>query len=188
MEQSPEYYDDKWTAVIKALPNGGQYRFDLRKVGYQIICDYIGTKKRVFDYACGLGIIDGMLRHKNECDVAGCDYSEFAINYLNKHVSGDFRTTEDVWGKWDFIIACYFLEHIKDPVGWIRNGLKHAPKIICSIPNDFRQQGEHIDMQWKNWDEFHDLFAEFKPERIDEGKYPEGLIRAFKHPVVVFSG
>ena len=54
MENDANYFNKKWTDVIRRLPNGGNYRFDLRKHGYQIICDYIGNGAKVFDYACEL--------------------------------------------------------------------------------------------------------------------------------------
>jgi 2-polyprenyl-3-methyl-5-hydroxy-6-metoxy-1,4-benzoquinol methylase len=187
MEQSPEYYDDKWAKVAKAMPKGGDYRFDQRRNGYKIICDYIGENKRVFDFACGLGVIGGMLGEQG-CQVNGCDYSQFAVNYAVKHYGGDFRCSDKIWGdSYDYIIACYFLEHIKDPVGWLREMLKHGKKVICSIPNDFRRHGEHSDMAWKDWETFYELFSPFDVVRIDEDKWESSTQRAWRHPTFVFS-
>ena len=185
MEQTPEYYDDRWTNTIKQMPIGGDYRFDQRKGGYKIIADYIGQNKRVFDYACGLGVMLQMLKWENECDVAGCDFSEVAINYVHKNVNGDFRTGGGFWGTWDYVIACQFIEHIKEPVKWINEALEHAPAVICSIPNNFSRHGDHIDMQWGNWDEFNELFKDFEVERIDEGLYTS-TAKAWQHPTFVF--
>ena len=165
-----EYFDTKWRGVIKNLPTGGQYRFDLRKHGYDIMIDEVGKNKKVFDFACGLGIIDIELAKKG-CEVSGCDYSQVA---------------SDVQGKYDSILSIYYIEHIKDPVGYIDDMLKHCKKVITAIPNNFSAHGEHVHMAWNNWDSFYELFKKFKVKRIDEGKYPDTLIHAFKHPIITF--
>ena len=185
MEQSPEYYDGKWQDVIKQMPRGGEYRFDQRKNGYNIIASHIGKNQRVFDYACGLGVIDKMLEDQG-CFVAGCDYSKVAVDYVNKHVTGDFKTGDKIWGEHDYIIACYFLEHITNPVEWLTECLKHAPSVICSIPNNFNKTGEHSDMQWECWDDFNELFKEFTVTRLDYDKWERGTNRAWQHPTFEF--
>lgn len=185
-QQSKDYFDKKWEGIIKSMPQGGNYRFDLRRKGYQIIVDYIDKYTKVFDYACGLGIIDQMLVEQNQCKVSGCDFSQVAVDYCNDKTDGDFRQTSDIFGQYDYIIAIYFLEHIKNPVEWLKDALQHAPKVICALPNNFNRTGEHKDMQWGNWDQFDELFKGFKVKRIDEGNYPAGMCAAFKHPIVVF--
>jgi 2-polyprenyl-3-methyl-5-hydroxy-6-metoxy-1,4-benzoquinol methylase len=185
-QNNSEYYDKKWLDVINKMPNGGNYSFDKRKHGYQIIVDYIGKSKSIFDYACGLGVIDLMLS-KNRCKVAGCDFSGVAVNYCSRRMRGDFRVTGELFGGfYDYIIAIYFLEHIKNPVEFLQRCFKHTDKIICALPNNFNRTGEHIDMAWGNWDDFYELFSDFSVTRIDEGKYPSGLINAFKHPIFLF--
>jgi hypothetical protein len=185
-QTSKEYFDKKWEGVIKQLPSGGNYRFDLRKHGYQIIVDYIEKYKKVFDFACGLGIIDKMLVDQNQNKVSGCDFSQVAVKYCNDTIDGDFKETGDIFGEHDYIIAIYFLEHIPNPVEWLKECFKHAPKVICALPNNFNRNGEHKDMQWGSWDEFNELFKDYKITRIDEGKYPDRFCAAFKHPIFVF--
>jgi hypothetical protein len=185
-QTSKEYFDKKWEGVIKQLPTGGNYRFDLRKHGYQIIVDYIKQASKVFDYACGLGIINKMLVDQKQCKVSGCDFSQVAIRHCNDTTDGDFRETTEIFGQHDYIIAIYYLEHIKNPVEWLKDALKYAPKVICALPNNFNRTGEHIDMQWSNWESFNELFKDFKVTRLDEGKYPSGLCAAFKHPIFMF--
>jgi 2-polyprenyl-3-methyl-5-hydroxy-6-metoxy-1,4-benzoquinol methylase len=179
-----DFYDIKWRDLIKKLPDGGQYRYDLRSFGYKQINLNIKPYSKVFDYGCGLGIHSAMLKEAG-CTVAGCDISQVAVDYCNKSMGvSSFYKGEDIRGKHDVIIADYFLEHIPDPVKWLKDALKCAPKVICSIPNDFRKVGEHKDMAWGSWDDFNTLFSTFKWKRIDN--YPADLCKAFKHPIIVF--
>jgi len=183
-----EYFNKKWENVIKSLPVGGNYRFDLRQYGYNIIKEYIKKNSKVFDYACGLGIIDIQLEKEKNCKVYGCDISETAINYINKNIKkGKFKISDKIFGnKYDYLIAIYFLEHIKDPCEFLDKSLDVANEVIVAIPNNFNKNGEHIDMQWKSWESFFKLFKDFKIKRLDENKYPNSLIHAFKHPIFSF--
>ena len=187
MEYDSKYYDNKWTEIIKQMPKGGQYRFDLSKHSYNIISDHIGTGKKVFDYACGLGVL-GQYLHTT--DLYGCDFSQVAVDYASQY--GNFKTTGEIFGdKYDYVIASYFLEHIKDPVKWVNDSLDKAKSVICSIPDNLRQQGEHSDMQWNSWDSFNELFKDFKVKQIDikddVSLYPNELPHAFKHPIMEFT-
>jgi hypothetical protein len=186
MEQTADNYDIRWGEIIKQMPIGGNYRFDQRKGGYKVILDYIGKGKKVFDYACGLGVMLKMARQQYDCDVSGCDFSTVAIGYTNETVSGDFRVGDKIWGKYDYVVASQFIEHIKTPAEWIENALDHAEAVICSIPNNFSRHGDHIDMQWGNWDEFNELFKGFNVERIDTPEKYAGTAKAWQHPTFVF--
>jgi hypothetical protein len=185
-QQSKEYFNKKWTNVINSMPNGGNYRFDLREHGHNIVCDNINPGKSVFDYACGLGVIDNMLEAKG-CTVSGCDISEVAIDYVKKLTDGTFKVGSEFFGgNYDYILALHFLEHIKDPVNWLNSAFKYGKNVIVILPNNFSKHGEHVDMQWSNWDEFYSMFDMFKIKRLDEGKYPNGLNAAFRHPIFIF--
>lgn len=185
MTYDSKYYDEKWIPIIKQMPKGGDYRFDLREHGYKIITDMIPNGSNVFDYACGLCYIGKMLKEKG-CSVSGCDFSQIAIDYAKSQLGGNFYIGDEIKGKYDFITAIYFLEHIKDPVSFVNMALFHADTLICALPNNFKKTGEHIDMAWDSQESFDKLFSEFDVKRIDEGKYPSILIGAFKHPIWVF--
>jgi 2-polyprenyl-3-methyl-5-hydroxy-6-metoxy-1,4-benzoquinol methylase len=184
IEQTEEMYDDRWTGIINKMPIGGDYRFDQRKGGYNLIADYIGTGKNVFDYACGLSVLGKILKDRGN-RVCGCDFSKVAIDYAKRTVSEGFYQSDQIYGKHDYIVASQFIEHIVDPATWVREAFKNAPVVICSIPNNFHVRGDHHLMQWKSFDEFYKLFAEFDIERIDEGKYV-GTHTAWQHPTFVF--
>jgi hypothetical protein len=188
MNYDENYFDEKWQNVIKHLPIGGNYRFDLRQYGYDIIKDYIKPNTSVFDFACGLGIIDIQLEKEKGCGVGGCDFSEVAIKYVESQCEdGHFKQTDKIFGgKFDYVIAIYYIEHIKNPVEWLDEMFEHTDKVICAIPNNFNRTGEHIDMQWKSWDSFYELFSKFKVTRLDTGKYPDRLVGAFKHPIFLY--
>lgn len=183
---SKTYFNNKYREMIPRMPVGGSYRHDLRKYGHNIICEHMGKNMKVFDYACGLGVIDKQLVEDYNCKVSACDFSGVAIQYCKENVKGDFRETTEFWGEHDYILAIQFLEHISKPVEWLREGFKHSDKIICSLPNDFNHGSEHVRMRWSNWDQFFKLFDEFKLTRLDEGKYPEKLCSAYTHPVFLF--
>jgi hypothetical protein len=198
MEHDANYYDKKWEKVIANMPIGGDYRFDLRKYGYKLIVDTIPRNSKVFDYACGLGVIGQML-DDNGVIVDGCDFSPVAVNYCNKNIAlGEFMVTGEIHDKYDVLIASYFLEHIKDPDQWVKMALEHAPRVICSLPRNFRHVGEHIDMGWSNWVHFKEVFKEFdfiRLDTVDENnidtmddkdlKYHNGLGQ-FAHPIIEF--
>lgn len=185
-----EYFDNKWKAIIPKMPQGGEYLFNLRQHGYDIVKDAISKNSKVFDYACGLGVIDKQLVKEKQCKVSGCDFSKVAIDYCNSNIEGNFKLTDEIFGdNYDYILAIYFLEHIKNPVEWLKECFKKTGKVICVLPNNFRRNGEHIYMQWGNWVEFNNLFKEFKVTRLDnESNYPSQLSRAFKHPIFLFEG
>jgi hypothetical protein len=187
MEHDAKYYDLKWDKVWANLPTGGDYRYDLRQHGYKIQMEYMGHGKKILDYACGISYFGEMYQEDYSGKIDGCDWSDKALEYSSKLVrGGKWENTDVISGTYDFIIANYFIEHIVDPVGMINKFLDHADEAICSIPNNFRKTGEHIDMQWTNWEQFNKLFDCFEVNRIDEGLYPDGLIGAFKHPIFVF--
>jgi len=185
------YFNDKWRTVMKCLPTGGAYHFNLRQYGYDITKNIIADGSKIFDYACGLGLIDIQLEKEKNCKVYGCDISEVAVNYVNSKLKykTHFKIGSDFFGSdYDYILAIYFLEHIKKPWEWVEQAFKFGKKVICIVPNNFRRSGEHKDMAWKNWTEFYRMFDQFNPVRIDGNKYPKSLSHAFKHPIILFNG
>jgi len=188
MEQtSPEYFDNKWKGVIAKMPHGGNYRFDLRSYGYKIIANYIGSGKKVFDYACGLGVINKFIE-KEGSRVDGCDMSRVAINYVNETAKGTFRTTKEIFNSgYDYITAIYLLEHVENPVGFVDMCLSKGKSLIVALPNNFSKTGEHIHMGWSDWKEFYHIFSAYNIKRLDEGKYPTTLTKAFQHPILEFT-
>lgn len=188
MEHDNKYYDEKWKAVIRQMPQGGDYRFDLRQEGYNIVKDAIPNGSKVFDYACGLGVIDIQLAKEKDCIMAGCDWSKVATDYITSQIKGDFRNTDKFFGTWyDAVIAIYFLEHITNPVSWLNEAMKVTNTVICALPNNFRKTGEHVEMAWGSWQEFNSLFKDFNIEHIHTNKYSQKLHQAFRHPIIKFT-
>jgi hypothetical protein len=184
---SVEYFNKKWLKVIQGMPSGGDYAFQYRKYGYEIIANFIKQGSKVFDFAAGLGVFSQLIKEKRDCIVAGNDFSNVAMDYAKEITGGDFRTTGEIFGgPYDYVVANYFLEHIADPCKWLDDCFNFAPYVICSIPNNFRKVGEHVDMQWSNWEEFAKVFKKYKWYRIDEGQYYTQLHHAYKHPILVF--
>jgi hypothetical protein len=184
IEQTPEYYDARWEKTISLLPNGGDYRIDLRNRAWKIIADYIGNDKKVFEFATGVSNLPEYLKDNN-CKVSGCDFSQVAVDFASEF--GNFKKSDTIFGSdYDVITACQFIEHILDPAKWIREALEKAPIVICSIPNNFRQVGDHYQMQWKNWVEFDKLFEEFEVVRLDTPEMYAGNHVAWNHPIFTF--
>ena len=187
MMYSSEHYDKFWSGIIKSMPQGGSYRFDQRNEGYNIIRDVIEPKSKVFDYACGLGIISIKLDNEKDCDVYGCDWSKVAVDYANENTEGKFKVTDEIFGdKYDYIIISHFLEHIENPADFVEQAFEHTKNVIVSLPNNFRHMGEHVNMQWSNWKEFETLFGKWDITRIDEGKYTGKTGTAWQHPIFIF--
>jgi hypothetical protein len=194
-----DHFDKKWSEIIKKMPKGGKYDFKSRSHAYKIICDNVKPGSKVFDYACGLGVIDKMLYEEKFCKVSGCDYSKVAIDYCNKTIKGDFRKTDEIFGYgYDVVLAVYFLEHIKDPVRWLTDTFEKTDRIITAIPRNFHKHGEHVDMAWTSWESFHNLFIDFKYKRLDlkkgkqfntfksEDNIYNDWLGGFAHPIVEF--
>ena len=136
MEQTTqEHFNKKWQGVIANLPQGGDYRFDLRSHGQNILKAEVEEGSEVFDYACGLARISTELEREKKCKIAGNDFSSVAIEFLKDTSNGDFRETGDIFGgPYDVIIASHFLEHIKEPVKWVENMFQHTSKILIILP------------------------------------------------------
>ena len=188
MTTGVEYWNTKWARIVKQLPTGGEYKYDLRQYQYDVVMDNIPSGSRVFDFACGLGIIDYQLKMRKGCIVSGCDTSDVEINYMKgKMPDTDFRVASEIFGDfYDFILALHILEHFEKPVEWLENAFKFTNTVIVVIPSSFSKAGEHKNMQWSNLKEFENLFVDFKIKRVDIDKYPVKLHPAFKPPVFVF--
>ena len=184
IEQTPEVYNLRWKKIISLLPTGGDYRLDNRARAWRIIADYIGEDKKVFEFATGVSYLPEYL-DENGCKVSGCDFSSVAVDYASKW--GNFKETGEIFGSgYDYVTACQFIEHIEDPATWVKDALSYAPEVICSIPNNFRQVGDHYLMQWKNWDEFYKLFEDLEIERLDKPENYAGNPTAWNHPIFIF--
>ena len=186
-KNNPLYFDAKWNLVIKHLPNGGAYSFHKRQAGFDIIKSRIPEQSIVFDYACGLGLIDIQLEREKNCNCSGCDFSPVAIKYLQEHSRNpeNWRVSDKFFGySYDYVIGVQILEHLKNPVDWMKTALKVGSKVIVALPNNFTRTGEHVNMAWQSWDEFRRLFSGFKFERIDS--YNKTVETAYKHPIWEF--
>lgn len=188
MSANVEFWNKKWARTIKQLPIGGEYKYNLRQYQYNIVMDNIPEGSNVFDYACGLGIIDYPLKNRKRCTVSGCDLSEVAISYIKREMpDADFRVSSEIFGGfYDFILALHILEHFEKPIEWMRNAFKFTNSIIVVIPSSFSKAGEHKNMQWSSLDEFEKIFEDFSHKRVDIGKYPPKLHPAFKPPAFIF--
>jgi len=183
---SAEFYDGKWSKVISLLPKGGDYNFPERQSSFDKIKEMIPDGSKVFDYACGLGMIDIQLANEKGCKISGCDYSKVAIDFINSKVKGDFKTCDYIFGnKYDFILAIAYIEHITNPREWIDEALKKCKTLICTIPNNFRKVGEHVNMQWENLSELEDILKGLNFEIIK--KYG-GCHQAWESPIIMIKG
>lgn len=89
---------------------------------YKFCKDHLAGQSKVFEIGCAAGFnIDVFRQHGH--DVYGCDYGVDYVNYgksrgLNLHV-GSFEVLKK-FGKADLIIINHVLEHIADPVSYIK--------------------------------------------------------------------
>ncbi|GAH26521.1 unnamed protein product [marine sediment metagenome] len=189
MNTNVEFWNTTWARRVKQLPIGGEYRYDLRQYQYDVVMNNIPERSKVFDYACGLGIIVYQLKTCKQCTVSGCDLSEVAISYIKREMpDADFRVTTEIFGNvYDIVLALHIIEHFEKPVEWMKNAFKFTHTIIVVIPSNFSKAGEHRNMQWSNLTEFEELFVGFNIKRVDIDKYPPKLHPAFKPPVFVFN-
>lgn len=181
------HYDAKWRDVISKMPQGGDYCFYMRQYGYDIIKEFVPRESKIFDFACGLGVLPGQLAREKHCLCYGVDMSPVAVEYarernlVNASEGTGFFRARGV-SEYDIVIATYFIEHIRNPVAWMREALSYGGAVIVSIPNNFSRAGEHVNMAWDSLESFYALFAEFQLNRLDVGRYHPYLPAAYHHP------
>lgn len=188
MKYDNTYYDTVWANVIKLLPVGGPIRFDMRQYIYSEVMKHVPEGSKVFDYACGLGLIDIRLEKEKGCKCYGCDFSAVAVEYVNMNIKrGEFRHTSELFGDWyDVILGIAYMEHTNQPRKWVDAMLEHTNKLIVTIPNNYRQQGEHYLMQWSNWGEFVSILRGLKWKRVDNYQ-DKNHHQAWKSPIIIIS-
>lgn len=117
--------------------------------------------KIVLDAACGCGYGSWILK-KVQNQVTSVDVAPEAISYAQEHYKGPLYIQADITGgvagKWDALVTFETLEHLKEPLSFLKN--TQAQEIYASVPNEERNP--------------------FKPENFREDQYPH--LRHYKPP------
>lgn len=118
---------------------------ELENNSHSSILRMVGFNKRVLEAGCASGHVSKML-HAQGCSVVGIEVDasvvELAQPWVERVIVGDFddaRVWDDLVGE-SFDVALFgdVLEHLKDPLGVLREAVKHlVPSgiIVLSVPN-----------------------------------------------------
>jgi methionine biosynthesis protein MetW len=130
-------YDDYW-----------KIREDEGRVGkvldrYRTIASSIPKDSRVLDVGCGDGSFLSYLRSvRPDCEVAGVDISETAIELTTKRgitafkIDADQSLGDQIRREWDVIVMMEVIEHIPNAEKTVRDIVGLEPKFVfITIPN-----------------------------------------------------
>ncbi|MHB1087278.1 MAG: class I SAM-dependent methyltransferase [Acidimicrobiales bacterium] len=118
---------------------------DLENNSHSSILRMVGFNKRVLEAGCASGHVSKMLQAQG-CSVVGVEMDasvvELAQPWVERVIVGDFDDAK-VWGELEgesFDVALFgdVLEHLKDPLGVLREAVKHlVPSgiVVLSVPN-----------------------------------------------------
>ena len=92
----------------------------------------------ILDYGCGWGYLTKKLRDRNYC-IVGCDIVKPLIDRLNDMWLSVFHA-DDIRldrANFDLILLLEVLEHVPDPVEFLKTMIKRFPnsKLLISVPN-----------------------------------------------------
>lgn len=117
-----------------------------RNKSHTRIMNLVGDNSIVLDVGCSTGFLGEYLIREKGCRVDGIEsdeeMAEVAARRLTSLVKGDVEDT-GLWSglngrKYDAIIAGDIIEHLKDPVGFLKRlagYLSSGGRIILSLPN-----------------------------------------------------
>ena len=95
--------------------------------------------RNILDIGCGSGLLVDMLVGEGY-ESTGLDFSAEAINFARTHKRGVYvcGAVNDIWAKYDLIIMSHLLEHIDNPVRYLRQVaqlLKPDGLLLVEVPN-----------------------------------------------------
>lgn len=138
---------EQYSEILKHIRNESYPLKYLSKISsaYYAVYDYVKSKAnlRILEVGCGYGYLSYALNHSG-FDATGLDISVEAItsakeNFGNKFVCDDFeRYALECNEKYDLIIATEVIEHLAEPIGFVKNCLKvltEDGKILLTTPS-----------------------------------------------------
>ncbi len=106
------------------------------------------NQKTVFEIGYGAGEIFNLYRELG-IQAEGFDFSEVAYRYASSHYQGKgvvlHQHMPAAGKKFDYVVACEVLEHIKDDVSALKEWkayLKNSGKMVVSVPAHKKRWGE----------------------------------------------
>jgi SAM-dependent methyltransferase len=135
---------------------------------YEFAARSIGRRRRVIDFACGIGYGSRLLAEAGHV-VHACDVDEDALAYGRKHfghgrVKFDAIDARDpsALPKTDVAICFETVEHLEDPRPLLRALRASAPRLIASVPNEavYPYTGQAYHYRHYTPAQFKELLAE----------------------------
>ena len=146
-----EYYEHEALGMILDEKNGYHIKPQIKRV--QVICDYVGSGKKVLDCAGGGGYIANLIRNQGN-DVTVMDYSRVHLlraKWLRKLKTAHGRAESLPFPdhSFDVVIMAEVLEHcerMSNPLAEAERVCKEDGQIIITIPVCAKQDeyGEHL--------------------------------------------
>ncbi len=109
-----------------------------------LIRKYASSDSRIIDFGCHDGSIGKIIKHTVDCQFWGLDIDNKALKkagkVLDKVILADIeKPIPDVPKNFfDIIVLSNILEHLRDPVGALKNCQKHLKKdglMVVAVPN-----------------------------------------------------
>jgi len=164
--------DDK---IIKTIYNGNKIYFIDEKKGinynenpvigksekfyFSIIKPYLTRDMKILDFGAATGLMLGLLKLNNFCDLEGLELSKWACNEAKKNFNLDLQNV-DIYDAnypseyFDLIISNHVIEHLKDPLQAfikINQFLKTGGLLFLSTPNGSCLNSRIIKAQWRHF-------------------------------------
>lgn len=145
---------------------------------YNFAMNFVKSKDIVGDFSCGTGYGTALLATKAK-KVIGADISEEALEYCKKKHGGEnieyrhMNFDTDELPKTDFITSFETIEHVDDPLGFIKKIRDTSKMLVFSVP--MRCPSRFHKTVFNKLQDVVDLFAQADmPIEVHSQKITEG--------------
>jgi len=149
-----ETIKEAFDRIVNVKHSENEQRF----LRFALNSDYEECKK-VLDIGSGIGVWPALLK-RAEYEVDCVEENQFSIDFIYEYLGLKcFRGVDIVYDKYDVVTLIHVLEHIKDPVSFLKNlkkNIRGGGRIFIEVPDSF--EFTYLD---KDHDEFNSCHVHF---------------------------